>query len=133
MLSPKRKRLKPGEKVALSLTLAQVDLIVEHIFLSEGLLATIHAARVQDNIVRARCTLGELDELAGCVAAKAKDTKDRRFQKELGAISEAIAKVAQAYYYDLSPRQTPVAGRRSALSAKSGASRRSKLVRIENT
>ena len=117
MLSPKRKRLKPGEKVALSLTLAQVDLIVEHTLLSEGLLATIHAARVQDNAVRARCTLGELEELAGCVAAETKDTKDREFQKELGAISEAIAKVEQDYYYDLSPKGTP---------------RRMKLVRIEN-
>jgi len=117
VLSPKRKRLKPGEKVALSLALAQVDLIVEHTLLSEGLLATIYAARVQDNAIRARCTLGELEELAGCIAAEAKDTKDREFQKELGAISEAIAKVEQAYYYDLSPKGTP---------------RRMKLVRIEN-
>ena len=117
MLSPKQKRLKPGEKVALSLTLAQVDLIVEHTLLSESLLATIHAAKVRDNAVRARCTLGELKELAGCVAAEAKDTKDREFQKELGAISEAIEKVEKAYYYDLSP---------------SGTLRRMKLVRIEN-
>jgi hypothetical protein len=117
VLSPKRKRLKPGEKVALSLTLAQVNLIVEHTLLSEGLLATVHAARVQDNAVRARCTLGELEELAGCVAVEAKDTKDRDFQKELGAISEAIVKVGQAYYYGLSPSGTP---------------RRMKLVRIEN-
>ena len=117
MLLAKRKRLKPGEKVALSLTLAQVDLIVEHTLLGEGLLATIHAARVRDNTVRARCTLGELEELAGCVAAKAKATKGREFQKELGAISEAIAKVEQAYYYDLSP---------------SGMSRHMKVVRIEN-
>ena len=117
MVSAKRKRLKPGEKVALSLTLAQVDLIVAHTLLGEGLLAMIHAARVRDNTVRARCTLGELEELAGCVAGEAKDTKDRQFQKELGAISEAIAKVEQAYYYDSSPSGTP---------------RRMKLVRIEN-
>ena len=117
MLSPKRKRLKPGEKVSLSLPLAQVDLIVEHTLLGEGLLSTIHAARVLDNTVRVRCTLGELEALAGCVAAGAKNTKDREFQTEFGAISEAIAKVEQAYFYDLSP---------------SGTSRRMKLVRIEN-
>ena len=118
MLSPKRKRLKPGEKVTLSLPLAHVDLIVKHTLLREGLLATIHAARVLDNTVRARCTLGELEELAGCVAAGAKDTTDRKIQQELGAISEAIAKVEQAYYYGLSP---------------SGTSRRMKLVRIEDS
>ena len=32
MLSPKRKRLKPGEKISLSLPLAQVDLIVEQAY-----------------------------------------------------------------------------------------------------
>jgi hypothetical protein len=117
VLTPKRRRLKPGEKVALSLTLAQVDLIVENTFLGEGLLSTIHAARVQDNTVHARCTLGDLEELAGCVAAKAKESQDRELQKELGAISEAISKVEQAYYYDLSP---------------SGTARGMKLVRIEN-
>jgi len=118
VLSRKRKRLNPGEKVTLSLPLAQVDLIVEHTLLGEGLLATIHAARVRDNTVRARRTLGELEELAGCVAAGAKDTTDREIQQELGAISEAIAKVEQAYYYGLSPSRT---------------SRRMKLVCIKNT
>jgi len=113
VLSPKRKRLKPGEKIALSLTLAQVDLIVEHTLLGEGLLATIHVARVRDNTVFVRCTLGELEELAGCVAAEAKGTKDRESQRELDAISEAIAKVEQAY-------------------SPSGMSKRIKLVRIEN-
>ena len=113
MLSPKRKRLKPGEKIALSLTLAQVDLIVEHTLLGEGLLATIHVARVRDNTVFVRCTLGELEELAGCVAAEAKGTKDRESQRELDAISEAIAKVEQSY-------------------SPSGMSKRIKLVRIEN-
>ena len=118
MLSPKRKRLEPGEKVTLALGLSQVDLIVEHASLGEGLFAMIHAARVRDNIVRARCTLGELEKLAGCVGAEAKDTKDRKLQKELAAISEAIAKVEQAHYYDSSP--------------KSSTRKRLKLVRVEN-
>ena len=117
MLSPKRKRLKPGEKVSLALPLTQVDLIVEHTLLGEGLLATIHAAKVLDNTVRVRCTLGELEALTMCVAAGARNTKERDFQREFGAISEAIAKVQQAYFYDLSP---------------SGTSRRMKLVRIDN-
>lgn len=117
MPSSKRKLLKLGEKVTLSLPIAQVDLIVEHTLLGEGLLATIHVAKVRDNIVRVRCTLGELDELAGCVAAKAIDTEDRNLEKELGATSEAIAKVQQSYCYESSPNIT---------------SKRLKLVRIEN-
>ena len=39
MEPPKRKRLKPGELVKLTLTLAQVDLITEHTLIGENLLA----------------------------------------------------------------------------------------------
>lgn len=82
MSSPKRKHLKPGEKVVLSLTLPQVDLIVEHTSIGEDLLATLRAAKVRDDVVAARCTLDELDELAGYVAAEANNTKGQETVKE---------------------------------------------------
>jgi len=43
---PKRKRFKPGELVKLTLALAQVDLITEHTFIGENLLAILYAAKV---------------------------------------------------------------------------------------
>ena len=102
MLTPRRKGLKPGEKVSLSLTLAQANLIVESTLLSESLAAMIHAARVRDNTVRARCTLGEVEALAGCVAAIAKATQDTESQRILADIAEAISQVEQAHYYHVS-------------------------------
>ena len=90
MVPPKRKRLKPGERVALSLDVTQVDLIIEHTFIGENLLAMLYAAKVYDNIVVARCTPDELDLLARYVAIATNNAKEKKLQQKLGAIVEAI-------------------------------------------
>jgi hypothetical protein len=94
----KRKRLKPGEQVVLLLTLAQVDLIVEHTFIGENLLAILYAAKVYDNVVRVRCTLDTLEQLASYVAAEAKNTEDKNLQQKFDAIFEAIRTLEQSCY-----------------------------------
>ena len=99
----KRKRLKPGERITLSLPLAQIDLIVERNFIDADLLAMLHAAKVQDGVVVARCTLDDVDALAGYIAVEANNTKDKKLQKKLDAIAEAIQNVAALYGDDSSP------------------------------
>ncbi|MCF8168635.1 MAG: hypothetical protein K9K38_21010 [Rhodoferax sp.] len=48
------KRLKPGGKVTLKLSMEQVDLIVEKTLIDDHLLESIHTARVWDGIVLAK-------------------------------------------------------------------------------
>ena len=69
--------------VALSLTLAQVDLITEDAFIGEHLLAILYAAKVYDNIVRVLCTLDDLDQLSKHVADVANKTTDKKHQQKL--------------------------------------------------
>jgi hypothetical protein len=95
---PKRKRLKPGARVALSLTLAQVELITEHTSIGENLLAILYAAKVHDNVVKVRCTLDDLDQFSKYVAAEANNTKDKKLQQNLDALFEAIRTLEQSYY-----------------------------------
>jgi len=99
----KRKRLKPGERITLSLPLAQIDLIVERNVIDADLLAMLHAAKVQDGVVVARCTLDDVDALAGYIAVEANNTKDKKLQMKLDAIAEAIQNVAELYADDSSP------------------------------
>ena len=94
----KRKRLKHGERVTLSLMLAQVDLLTEDTTIGEHLLALLYAARVYDNVVRVRCTLGDLGQLSKYVADEADDTKDKIRQQRLDEIFEAIRTFEQSYY-----------------------------------
>ena len=95
---PKQKRLKPGERVVLSLTLEQADLITMDTFIGENLLAILYAAKVYNNVVRVRCTFDTLDQLAKYVAAEANRTKDKKLQQEFDAILEAIKTLEQSYY-----------------------------------
>lgn len=99
---PPRKRLKPGDNVLLSLAVNQVELIIEHLPVGPGLLATLYHSRVWDGVVKVKCTLDELAELTVCVAAKANNTTDERLQLNLEAIAEAISEVEQRYW--VSPR-----------------------------
>ena len=107
MSSSKPKHLKSGEKVALRLPLAQVDLIVNQTFIGGELLDVLYAARVRDNVVVARCTLAHLDRLARHVESEASNTKDEKFRKELVAISHAIRTLEQSYYNDSSLHHAP--------------------------
>ena len=95
---PRRKHLKPGEKVLLSLAVLQVENIVAHISVGEGLLATLYAAKVWDDVVAVRCTLDELAELAACVEAEANNTTDKERRQDLDAICDAITIVEQRYW-----------------------------------
>jgi GTPase SAR1 family protein len=94
---PKRKRFKSGEMVALSLTLAQVDLITEDAFIGEHLLTILYAAKVYDNIVRVLCTLDDLDQLSKHVADVANKTTDKKHQQKLYTIFEEIRALEQSY------------------------------------
>lgn len=107
MSSSKRRLLKSGEKVALRLPLAQVDLIVEQTFIGGELLDVLHAARVRDGVVVARCTLAHLERLAIHLESEASNTKDEKFREGLVAISDAIRTLEQSYYNDSSLHQAP--------------------------
>ncbi|MFZ4539783.1 hypothetical protein [Propionivibrio sp.] len=94
----RRKHIKPGEKVLLSLAVSQVDLIIEHLPIQEGLLDTLYHSRVWDGIVKVRCSLAELAELVGYVETEVLNTTDIRLREAFEAIAQAITKVEQCYW-----------------------------------
>ena len=98
MAAPKRKRLKPGERVTLSLTIEQADLLTGDTPIGENLLAILYAAKVHDNVVRVRCSLADLDQLSEYVANEFNNTEDKAHQQKLDAIFEAIRTLEQSYY-----------------------------------
>ena len=86
----KKKQIKPGDTLTLKLTEEQADLIVEHTLIDDDLLAIIHHSKLCDGVVSVRCTLNDLGELAGYIAAESNNTKDKKLQKQFDAISEAF-------------------------------------------
>ena len=105
MASSKKKYLKPGEKVVLSLMEEEADQITKLPLISEELLHMIYISKMRDGIVSARYTLSELEELSECIAAEANNMKHKKLRKQLDAISEKIDQLNLKYYDDDSPQE----------------------------
>jgi len=103
----RRKHLKPGEKVLLSLAASQVEIIIDHLPIREGLRAKLYHSRVWDDIVKVRCSLAERAEFAVCVETGVLNTKDKILREDFKAIAEVITKVEQLYW--VRPRLVNVA------------------------
>lgn len=102
---PTRKRLKPGDKVLLSLMDHQVALIIDHLPIGEDLLGTLYHSRIWDGVVKIRCTLDELSKLT--VSLEASKTTDAKLHENFESILDAIAEVEQRYW--VRPRLARVA------------------------
>jgi hypothetical protein len=92
-----RKRIEPGEKVALRLSLAERDLVLEHAFLDEEAERALRMAAVEGSKISARMTLDDLEELLGAIAAEANHAKSRRLQERLDAIYDKVQRTQRAY------------------------------------
>ena len=94
MFEQPRKRIKPGEKVVLPLTIRQCGLIIDKTFAPSELTGRLRL-QVVGKKPAYRFTLDELDELMGYVAAEANHTPDRKLEKELlkifGRIEQLLA------------------------------------------
>jgi hypothetical protein len=98
MSRKKRKGIPPGEKVPLSITLAQRDLIRDRTFAGLHLTDALNIAELKDKKIIAYYTLDDLDELAGYVAAAANHAKNRILVKRLEAVYDEIRRVEDSYY-----------------------------------
>jgi len=96
----KKNQKKQGETVTLKLTKEQADLMVEHTFIDDDLLAIIYHSKLRDNVAAVRCTLDQLEELAVYVAEEANNTKNKKLQHELDAISEVMDDLNLFYMAD---------------------------------
>lgn len=84
----KKRRIKPGEKVALEPTSAEREVLRGTIILDEDIESRIRVSVAGRQEIR--FTLEELDELAGYVAAEANHAENRRRQRRLDRICEKV-------------------------------------------
>src|SRR5215207_7804592 len=97
MSRTKRKQILPGEKVPLSIMLAQRNLIRDHTFAGQHLTDALNVTEFNDGKIFVYYTLDDLDELAGHVAAAANHAKNRKLEKTLDALYAEIKTVEDSY------------------------------------
>jgi hypothetical protein len=92
-----RKRIRPDEKIPLDLSGRERDLILQHTFAADQLTRRLRVVRRAGESAAYRFTLGELDDLAGYVAAEANHAKDKKLKKQLAGLFGRILTVLESY------------------------------------
>ena len=92
-----RKPVRPGEKVPLTLSHRERELILEHTFADDELTASLRIAPASNKASVYSFTLDDLDELSGYVGAEANHAKDKKLQKELDRLFARMEDVLQSY------------------------------------
>src|ERR1019366_8414424 len=85
-----RKRIRPDEKVPLDLNDRERELILQHTFADDRLTHQLRIVPSAGESAAYRFTLGELDDLAGYVAAEANHAKVKKLKKQLAALFNRI-------------------------------------------
>lgn len=95
--SKQRQRIRPDKKVPLELNDRERELILEHTFADEELTNPLRVVPKAGEPPIFRFTLDDWEELAGCVAAEANHTKDKKLGKELDRLFGRIEAVLDSY------------------------------------
>lgn len=92
-----RKPVLPGQKVPLTLSTRERELILEHTFADDELTAPLRIVPGFRKATVYSFTLDDLEELAGYVAAEANHAKDKKLQKELDRLFARMETVLESY------------------------------------
>jgi len=99
-----RKKIKEGQKVAVSFGPRDRHLVLDHTLAGPDLTAALRRAQLVDGRHVVRYTLGDLDELLGYVAAEANHATDKKLRKELDALSARLRREMESYDDGLWPQ-----------------------------
>jgi hypothetical protein len=92
-----RKRIRPDEKLSLDLSDRERELILQHTFADDDLTHRLRIVPRAGESAVYRFTLGELDDLAGYVAAEANHAKDKKLKKHLAGLFDRIQTLLESY------------------------------------
>ena len=92
-----RMRIRPDEQLPLALNDGERELILKHTFADDDLTRRLRIVPREGESAAYRFTLGELDDLAGYVAAEANHAKDKKLKKHLAGLFDRIQTVLEPY------------------------------------
>lgn len=118
----KRKQVRRGELISISLSAQERDLILSHTFLDGELERRIRVARTNNSVLLVSLTLDDLDELIGYVAAEANHALERRLAGELGELYDRLRRIEDDHSDDESaaPRGQSVRSTTTMYTPKQG-------------
>jgi len=90
--------IEPGKKILVTLTVHERDLILNCLILEEELIEMLKIAiNNNNNNISIHCTLDELEELLGYIAAEANHANDNKVVNQLDKLYDKLDKLAISY------------------------------------
>ena len=85
------------ERIDITFTIAERDLIVNQTFAVDDLTERLHKAKVEGKYITVSYTLDEIEDLAGFIAAEANHAEDKKLEKKLDALYDKISDIEDKY------------------------------------
>ena len=93
----KRTKIAEGQKVPVTLSARDRELIIEYADLDPDLTAPLEKVPPEAGVINVGYTLYDLDELRGYIAAGANHCKSKKLQRELDGLYDRLTDVMEAY------------------------------------
>lgn len=87
---PRRKHIKPEQRVEFAFSPRERDLILERTFLDPEIETRLRVARLSGTKLAVPLTLDDIDDLAGCIAAEANHTTEPAIRRALDALHDRL-------------------------------------------
>lgn len=104
----RRKRIKPGQFVDVTLTTQERDLIVERTLIDGEMEARLRGATARGLNLVVQLTLDDVDDLAGYIAAEANHCSEPRVRRAMDAVYDRLASIEDALTDQERPTETVV-------------------------
>lgn len=115
----RRRRIKPGELVDVKLTAKERDLILERTFIDGEMEERLRVATPRGSNLVVRLMLGDIDDLAGHIAAEANHCSEPRVRRVLDSVYDRLAGIEETVTdEELEPR--PIVTEAKSFTAKQG-------------
>jgi hypothetical protein len=92
-----KKIISYGEEIPVKLTLLQRDLILEHTTTGPELTGRLRRAPIESRHVIVHYSLDDLDELAGCIASEARETRNQKLRRQMESLWEKLMYIEESY------------------------------------
>ena len=85
------------DRINIKFTIDERNLIVNQTFAGDDLTERLLEAKTEGKYIKVAYTLGELEELAGFIAAEANHAEDKKLEKQLDALYDKISDIENKY------------------------------------
>jgi len=97
LMSPMVKPLKPGQKLSVTFTQAEIDLVRDHTMADPEYMNRLKPVRGEKGVFRAGFTLGDLDDLLGYIAAEANHSRSKKRAALLYNLYDRLQAIVDAH------------------------------------